>query len=755
MDLEFQDVRAEVKGIMCTGRLKFTEQNIVFKNVKTGKVEQLTSSDIEFVNWQKLVGTCGIRIFLKNGNLHRYSGFNESDQDKIAKYFKNTYRLDMLEKELAIKGWNWGSTKFNGSILSFDIGNLTAFEIPLNNVSQCTTGKNEVTLEFHQNDETPVSLCEMRFHIPSAELAGDQDPVDAFHDQVMKQASVISISGDAIAIFREMQCLTPRGRYDIKVFQTFFQLHGKTFDYKIPMTTVLRLFILPHKDGRQIFFVVSLDPPIKQGQTRYHYLVLLFNMEEETSIELPFTDEEIEAKYAGKLTKEISGPTYEVLAQVMKAIVNRKITTPASFKGHSGTSAIGCSYKAAAGYVYPLERGFIYIHKPPIHIRFEEISSVNFARGGGSTRSFDFEIELKNGVIHTFSSIEKEEYGSLYDFINAKKLRVKNTGKSDKPAYTGDDYGDSDKEAEPDAYLARVKREGQERDEDDDDDSDESTDEDFNPEGQESDVAEEFDSNPSTTESESGNEEGGGGDKKKERKEKKKKDKKTKSAKTISEKPRKSKKSKKPDDGRPKRAATAYMIWFNEAREEIKSDNPGISFVDIAKKGGELWKKMSTSEKSKYEEKAAKSKEEYIEAMKEFKESGGGAESSKDSKESKKSSKKPSSQKKVTTPVKSGSFISKEFIESDDDSSSDDKSKNKKKSKKKSSDDSSDDTKSSKAIKSKKTKDDSSKSKRERASSDGSSEEDRSKSMKKKKSDSEDDDVDESSGSASDVSDSD
>ncbi|KAL5239533.1 hypothetical protein ACI65C_006943 [Semiaphis heraclei] len=745
MDLEFQDVRAEVKGIMCTGRLKFTEQNIVFKNVKTGKVEQLTSSDIEFVNWQKLVGTCGIRIFLKNGNLHRYCGFNESDQDKIAKYFKNTYRLDMLEKELAIKGWNWGSTKFNGSILSFDIGNLSAFEIPLNNVSQCTTGKNEVTLEFHQNDETPVSLCEMRFHIPSAELAGDQDPVDAFHDQVMKQASVISISGDAIAIFREMQCLTPRGRYDIKVFQTFFQLHGKTFDYKIPMTTVLRLFILPHKDGRQIFFVVSLDPPIKQGQTRYHYLVLLFNMDEETSIELPFTDEEIEAKYAGKLTKEISGPTYEVLAQVMKAIVNRKITTPASFKGHSGTSAIGCSYKAAAGYVYPLERGFIYIHKPPIHIRFEEISSVNFARGGGSTRSFDFEIELKNGVIHTFSSIEKEEYGSLYDFINAKKLRVKNTGKSDKPAYTGDDYGDSDKEAEPDAYLARVKREGQERDEDDDDDSDESTDEDFNPDAQESDVAEEFDSNPSTTESESGNEEGG--DKKKE---KKKKDKKPKSAKTISEKPRKSKKSKKPDDGRPKRAATAYMIWFNEAREEIKSDNPGISFVDIAKKGGELWKKMSNSEKSKYEEKAAKSKEEYIEAMKEFKESGRGAESSKDSK---KSSKKPSSQKKVATPVKSGSFISKEFIESDDDSSSDDNSKNKAKSKKKSSDDSSDDNKP--PVKSKKTKDDTSKSKRERASSDGSSEEDKSKSTKKKKSDSEDDDVDESSGSASDVSDSD
>lgn len=56
----------------------------------------------------------------------------------------------MLEKELSLKGWNWGTAKFNGSVLSFDVGNHTAFEIPLYDVSQCNTGKNEVTLEFHQ-----------------------------------------------------------------------------------------------------------------------------------------------------------------------------------------------------------------------------------------------------------------------------------------------------------------------------------------------------------------------------------------------------------------------------------------------------------------------------------------------------------------------------------------------------------------------------------------------------------------------------
>lgn len=44
------------------------------------------------------------------------------------------------------------------------------------------------------------------------------------------------------------------------------------------------------------------------------------------------------------------------------------------------------------------------------------------------------------------------------------------------------DFGDSDQEDEPDAYLARVKAEAQERDGDENQDSEEeSTDEDFNP----------------------------------------------------------------------------------------------------------------------------------------------------------------------------------------------------------------------------------------------------------------------------------
>lgn len=61
----------------CQGRLKLTEQNIIFKNAKTGKVDQLAAADVELANWLKLVGQYGIRLFLRNGSLYRFIGFKE------------------------------------------------------------------------------------------------------------------------------------------------------------------------------------------------------------------------------------------------------------------------------------------------------------------------------------------------------------------------------------------------------------------------------------------------------------------------------------------------------------------------------------------------------------------------------------------------------------------------------------------------------------------------------------------------------
>ena len=52
------------------------------------------------------------------------------------------------------------------------------------------------------------------------------------------------------------------------------------------------------------------------------------------------------------------------------------------------------------------------------------------------------------------------------------------------------------------------------------------------------------------------------------------------------------KKNKDKDPNKPKRPASAYMLWLNEHREEIKSENPSASITEIAKIGGQKWNEL-------------------------------------------------------------------------------------------------------------------------------------------------------------------
>lgn len=473
--LEFNNVFREERGAFSDCRLTFRPQQIIFKNIKTGKPMTVPADQIKSISWQRFASNHGIRLMTKGGNLHRFDGLRPIDQDKIKQYVERNYRLELEEKELSLKGFNWGQTEFDGEALSFNIDKSgTAFEIPLNAVSDCTSNKNEVILSFHHNDDATVGMTDMRLYMPPG---SGEDAIKSFVEKVLSRASVIKVTGQSIATFTELQCLTPRGRYDIKLFPSFIQLHGKTFDYKIPVNTVLRLFQLPHKDGRQTFFVLSLDPPIVQGQTRYQFLQFLFLLEDEETVSLDMDENELKQKFEGKLTKQMTGAFVDIFASVVKAITNKRINAP-DYKNLTN-SAISCSYKNNNGLLYPLERGFMYVHKPAIHIRFEEINSVNFARSDGSTRSFDLEIETKANTTHIFNSIEKEEYPRLYDYVSKKKLRIKNrpTSKVVVPTEVVDELIDSDDE---DAYLARVKNEGRAREAGEEEDSEEE-DEDFDP----------------------------------------------------------------------------------------------------------------------------------------------------------------------------------------------------------------------------------------------------------------------------------
>jgi hypothetical protein len=52
--------------------------------------------------------------------------------------------------------------------------------------------------------------------------------------------------------------------------------------------------------------------------------------------------------------------------------------------------------------------------------------------------------------------------------------------------------------------------------------------------------------------------------------------------------------------GQPKRNQTAYFIWMNANREEIKKETPSLNVLDISKKAGKLWKAVTDKSVSSY-----------------------------------------------------------------------------------------------------------------------------------------------------------
>ena len=80
------------------------------------------------------------------------------------------------------------------------------------------------------------------------------------------------------------------GRFQVDMHADFFRLRGKSNDYKVLYTSINKMFLVPKPDDMHYNFVVSLQPPIRQGQTKYSYLVFQFDKEAELDISLNITE---------------------------------------------------------------------------------------------------------------------------------------------------------------------------------------------------------------------------------------------------------------------------------------------------------------------------------------------------------------------------------------------------------------------------------------------------------------------------------
>ena len=145
------------------------------------------------------------------------------------------------------------------------------------------------------------------------------------------------------------------------------------------------------------------------------------------------TEEELEAKY-GKgsgLKPKLEGPLYQLVARVFKVLSGKKVFTTGKFRSSDDRHAVNCSVKASTGQLYPLERSFVFVHKPTLVLRFEDVSNVEFERfsgygQGSATKNFDLKVTMRGQggdppKEHSFTSIERNEYKPLLEFLTSER----------------------------------------------------------------------------------------------------------------------------------------------------------------------------------------------------------------------------------------------------------------------------------------------------------------------------------------------
>ena len=281
------------------------------------------------------------------------------------------------------------------------------------------------------------------------------------------------------------------------MYENSFRLRGKTYDYKIQYESVKKYFLLPKTDEIHQLIVIGLEPPLRQGQTRYPFIVMQYKRDEDIQLDLNLTGEALEDKYKDKLQPTYDGPIWHVITSLFRGLGNKKVIQPAKgFASRSGQSGVKCSIKANEGHLYCMDKSFLFVPKPSTYIARDKINMVTMSRVGGAvsaSRTFDVTFSMKTNEEYQFSNINREEQQPLEEFFKSRDIKVRN------------------EMAEESMMVAKTLKEAQMESSDEEvagadrgsaDEDSEEEDEDFKEED-DSDVAEEFDSNAASSSGES------------------------------------------------------------------------------------------------------------------------------------------------------------------------------------------------------------------------------------------------------------
>lgn len=229
--------------------------------------------------------------------------------------------------------------------------------------------------------------------------------------------------------------VVPRGKYTVDFHQKYMKLHGQSYNYTVNYRNVLKAFFLDEQDKELGHFVIGFDKPLRQGQTLYHFVIIQFKLKEESVVEFTAKEELIKT-LDPSFEPSIKGLHYELFTKVFKALTSLSIVAPGDFKTTKGENSLKCSLGARQGILFILNKSFLFITKPVIHVRFEDVVKAEFHRvtTGHRIKGFDLEILPKTGSSYLFSDIDIAESDVIMKFLVSNKVLVTQAKEEDNKA---------------------------------------------------------------------------------------------------------------------------------------------------------------------------------------------------------------------------------------------------------------------------------------------------------------------------------
>ncbi|KAL3628871.1 FACT complex subunit ssrp1 [Castilleja foliolosa] len=238
---------------------------------------------------------------------------------------------------------------------------------------------------------------------------------------------------EAVVTFDGIETHTPRGRHNVELHLSFLRLHGQANnnDFEIPYTSVARVFWLPKSYTPHTFVVLTLDPPIRNGEASYTHIVMQFGADDVIETTLRMSEDIYNSRYKDKLQLVHKGLIHQIFVTILSGLSDAKVTRPGRFRSCYDSYAVKSSLETEDGYLYILEDSLFFLPNPPILILHEEIDYVEFERHsdrGSNMHYFDFLVRLKTQQEHVFRNISKNDYHVLFTFTSKKGLKILNLG---------------------------------------------------------------------------------------------------------------------------------------------------------------------------------------------------------------------------------------------------------------------------------------------------------------------------------------